>query len=256
MTKKFFGVLLACVAAFGLTSCGQKEGKAVYVLSDENLEKVLKEYKSVGDFHEGLAVVGKEVKDNQVFYGYINTDAELVVPVNYKNAGSFSDGLAAVATTKKVKKDGFEQDVEFWGYVNDKGEEVIACDYASAGEFGDGLAVVTKDEKSIVINEDGEKVYELPKDYTFVSDAKYYDGLVPVKKSIKDGDKYGYLDKEGKEATKFIYDKVGNFYECGYAKVTLNGTEFYIDTKENKHLKQDIKDEVNEELKWFNDELK
>jgi hypothetical protein len=255
MTKKFFGVLLACVAAFGLTSCGQKEGKAVYVLSDEVLDKVLKEYKSVGDFHEGLATVTKEV-DSKTFYGFINTDGEQVVALNYTGAGDFSEGLAAVSTTKKVKKDGVEQEVTVWGYVNDKGEEVIACDYASAGEFGDGLAVVTKDEKAIVINEDGEKVYELAKDYTFVTDAKYYDGLVPVKKSIKDGDKYGYLDKEGKEATKFIYESVDNFYECGYAKVTLNGTEFYIDTKENKHLKQDIKDEVNEELKWFNDELK
>ena len=253
MNKKFFGVLLACVAVFGLTSCNPKEGKPVYVLSPEVLEEVYEEYESVGDFYEGLSVVSKETKtEGEYIWGHINTEGEVVTKLNYTSAGRFSDGMAVVSELKTVKKDGNELKETVYGYVNKEGEEVIEPEYEKAGEFGDGLAVVTKDEKTIIIDKEGKEVYELSKDYTISDDAKYYDGLIPAKKSMKDGDKWGYLDKEGKEATKFVYDEASSFDEkLGYARVVLHGHSIIIDTKEKKHLYVDIEDEAKEAYKWY-----
>jgi hypothetical protein len=253
MNKKFFGVLLACVAVFGLTSCDIKEGKPVYVLSPEVLEKVYEEYEFVGDFHEGLAVVSKETKNEYEFiWGHINTEGDLVTKLNYTSAGRFSDGMAVVSEEKTVKEDGVERKETVYGYVNNEGEEVIKPEYEKAGEFGDGLAVVTKDEKTIIIDKTGKEVYTLSKDYNISDDAKYYDGLIPAKKYMKDGDKWGYLDKEGNEATEFVYDEADSFDEkLGYAHVVLHGHQVFIDTKEQKHSYFDVEEEFKKAYKWF-----
>lgn len=48
--------------------------------------------------------------------------------------------------------------------------------------------------------------------------------LIPYRK----GDKWGFVDKDGKEVTPFKYDKVSYMHD-GSAKVELNGKHGFID---------------------------
>ena len=51
--------------------------------------------------------------------------------------------------------------------------------------------------------------------------------------SVKLNDKWGVIDKYGKEIIPFVYDDIGYFLD-GYALAKLNGEEIIIDTVGNK----------------------
>jgi len=157
-----------------------------------------------------------------------------------KNKILLSLVLISVASTAfsqryltQIKPAGSKQ----WGYANEKGEVVIAPQFEKCHKFSaDGLAPIydTKNRQYYFINTQGEKVA------TEVSNFKLIDrfgfdlegfnnGLIP----IRQGDKWGYMNTEGKVAIAAKYDKVTGFGD-GHAVGTLNKTIYILDTKGNE----------------------
>ena len=114
---------------------------AVYIEDDEFLgcvnqdgERVLEidtdEFCSIGEFHEGLALVTDEYDE----YGYIDKKGRLVIKCKYDDAEPFCDGLACVQENGK------------WGFIDKSGKKVIPCKYEKAENFHNGLARVIKNK--------------------------------------------------------------------------------------------------------------
>lgn len=78
-----------------------------------------------------------------------------------------------------------------YGYIDKMGNEVIPCKY------------------------EGDEMM----------DYEFHEGLT----AVSNGQKYAYIDVDGKEITSFIYDEAGSFSE-GYAVVTKNEKNYIIDT--------------------------
>lgn len=190
--------------------------------------------------------------------GFIDNEANLIIPKNYDSTRSFSDGLAA------VEKDGK------WGYMDTSGNMVIPHKFDEAAMFYNGVAVITGgsypewsysviDKTGTVIilegtydrivSADGTGLIPVGKDdgdgnylwgFTDLSgklviplqyqNIYYYtansSGLVAVCK----GEKWGFIDKSGAERIPFEYDGVVGFNEFGYAMVYKTGGWGIIDS--------------------------
>ncbi len=208
------------------------------------------------DFSEGFAAVGVDSGDS-LKCGYIDKTGKVVIEPVYDLAGMFHDGRAC------VMKDGM------YGYIDTKGHEVIPLIYDFAGgdmigkEFNDGVAVVYKDKHYQIIDKHGKAITE-PKFTSFVdtptSEGLFYlsvngseaglidkqgKEIVPLKYhygdirrckegfiGIKKNDKWGFVDKTGKQVIPCIYDDVRDFSD-GYVVVKMNGVYGYL-TKEGK----------------------
>jgi hypothetical protein len=81
-----------------------------YGISKINLDAEPNLYDFVSSFREGLAIVGKNG-----FYGYINTNGKIVIPLIYEDAHEFLNGIAEVQKEGKIF------------YINKNGECVIFC---------------------------------------------------------------------------------------------------------------------------------
>ena len=88
--------------------------------------------KSVKDIEENLDSTW--VHDNvyieeNSFYGFINSNGELAIPIKYSYASDFHEGLAAVCGKE-------------WGYIDKNDNIVIPFKFDWAGDFQDGFARV------------------------------------------------------------------------------------------------------------------
>lgn len=119
-----------------------------------------------------------------------------------------------------------------WGYVNDAGEKVIDYKYDQAEPFSGGLALVKKGDEFGMIDVSGNTV--VPIKYNIIE--KYNEQVYKVAAGgkIKDGvlmdEKYGFVNKDGKEILKPEYDEVGAFIN-GLAYVLKGDLYGYIDTE-------------------------
>jgi hypothetical protein len=124
-------------------------------------------------------------------------------------------------------------DSKKWGYVNEKGDLVIPPQYEKCHKFSkNGLAPVydTKARQYYFINTKGEKVETEVKDFKLIDrfgfDLEgFSDGLIPIRK----GEKWGYLDKDGKLAIPAKYDRVTGF-NSGHAVAMLNKNFIILNT--------------------------
>jgi hypothetical protein len=125
-------------------------------------------------------------------------------------------------------------DSKKWGYVNEKGEVVIPPQYEKCNKFSsDGLAPIydTKAKQYYFINTKGDKLETEVKDFKLIDrfgfDLEgFNDGLIP----IRQGEKWGYLNAEGKLAIPAKYDHVTGF-ASGHAVATLNKNFIVLNTK-------------------------
>jgi hypothetical protein len=142
-----------------------------------------------------------------------------------------------------------------WGYIDPKGEFVIAPTYKKALDFSeDGLApVLEKDSKQFVfINTKGEKVKTDITDFglkeIFGFGVKGFNsGMV----AIKSGEKWGYLNGQGKEVIKVSFDKANEFHD-GFATAQKNGLNYILD-KSGKEI--EVKDSRIRVLKNYSEGL-
>lgn len=181
-------------------------------------------------FHEGMARVGLAGRG----YGFIDETGKLVIPAIYENADNFKDGKAVVTRDGKryyVDKSGkeieiasnpdrkyqevgelceglcrvstlklrqmdlayhsdYDQIAGVWGYVDEDGQEVIPPQYIYATDFEDGIAFVCKGKWTI------DKKW----------DNKYNTGRYWTEE-----ERWGAIDKTGKEVIPCIFDEIKHF---------------------------------------------
>jgi predicted metalloprotease len=148
-----------------------------------------------------------------------------VVALSLFSAAAFSQTYLTQVKPADSKK---------WGYINEKGEQVIPPQFEKCHKFSkDGLAPIydTKNRQYYFINTKGEKVATEVKDFKLIDrfgfDLEgFNDGLIP----IRQGEKWGYLDTEGKLAIPAKYDHVTGF-SSGHAVATLNKNFVILNTK-------------------------
>jgi hypothetical protein len=136
---------------------------------------------------------------------------------------SISFGFSAISQTYVVQvKPAGSKD---WGYANVKGELIIPAQFKKCWAFSDeGLAPIYNPEAKefYFINLKGEKLateisgYKLIEAFGFGLKG-FENGMVPVKQ----GEKWGYLNTEGKLAIPCKYDDASPFNE-GFATVKIN----------------------------------
>jgi len=176
-------------------------------------------YGSISSFHEGIAVVEPFRFDwattkLYVENGCIDKDGKVVIPFQQYQIGNFSEGLASVS------------DGELKGFINITGEVVIPFKYIDVQDFNGGLAVVRSliDESGNcgAINKMGKVV--IPLKYNNIHLCK--DGIIGVELN----EKWGFLDRTGKELTPLIYDRISKTHDyCNGFTMTLNNKEGFID---------------------------
>ena len=201
-------------------------------------------------FLEGFAVV--RIDDGEyVKHGYIDKSGKIVVEPTYNEARQFHDGRASVGNDGK------------YGYIDTKGKEIIPLIYDYASDFSDGIAVVRNEGKYQIIDKSGKSItqpiYTSFGWFVVNGTAKLgdYDAettglidkngkeIIPLNNSyedfgycregfitIKKNNKWGFLDKTGKQVIPCIYDEVYDFSD-GYAVVKKDGIYGYL-TKEGK----------------------
>jgi hypothetical protein len=147
-------------------------------------------------------------------WGYVNSAGKKVVAFKYDAAEAFSEGLAKVSLKGQ------------WCCI-DKTGKVVTSLYDEIGEFSESLAAVKRKEKVGFIDMNGVEVIPLQYD----SEKHSRQGAYAIKNHISlksfrfsEGqakvfldNKWGFIDKSGKEIISVKYDEIGAFSESGKA---------------------------------------
>lgn len=251
-----------------LSSSEQVEFPVIYlksgkiVLLDEHLRQVAELKETYGSnsfgylsFSQGLGEVSVVVDGIQK-WGYINENAEWVIPPQFKTTSPFSeDGIACITDfdTGKVgyiTRDGkwlsderYYRGTSFYGgfalvqreengpaaYINTDGQYITGFDYefwpVNWG-FSEGLTAVKpyNSDGYYFINENGEKAL----DTNSLPYGPFKNGLAPIG---NENGKVGFIDINGKLVIDYKYDSAESFSDDGYALVKLKDKYGIIDTK-------------------------
>ena len=172
-------------------------------------------------------------------YSFINSSFEFINKIYYDNAGRFSGKYASVARDgenfcinregKEIAVNNFSPDTKYvrierfseglaratvlnisfvdlafysesediagiWGYIDETGKEIIAPQYIYANDFKNGIAVVCKGKWE---------------NKNWLHRGKYHAGCWSKE------EKWGAIDKSGKEAIPFIFDELEQYDEEG-----------------------------------------
>jgi hypothetical protein len=156
-----------------------------------------------------------------ILWGYVDPAGRMALPARYEYASDFQDNGLAVVQLKNHS-----------GIIDASGAFRVEPVYQSIDSFSEGLAVATDEKGFLVINEAGKAV--TGKHYDYIS--SYRDGRAMF--SVLQGDgpgKYGYLDKEGKEAIPARYLEAGDFHN-GKAVVKLAEKQYALIDRDGKQL--------------------
>lgn len=113
---------------------------------------------------------------------------------------------------------------------NEEGENSLFYDDIAVAKVKEGNT-----NKSYLINKEGLVIYAADEIGSLSKN-----GLI----SIRNGNKWGYIDKEGTEIIPVMYDSVTNFDDSGLAIVTKDGLSGVIDAN-NKIIVDLIYDSIN-----------
>ena len=187
--------------------------KEKYGYIDRTGKEIIKpKYEIARYFSEGIAVVGKTIKQNgqnRDKYGYIDKTGNEITGFIYDHADDFSEGLACVMNEKGRH-----------GYIDKTGKTVLPFIYDDAGEFKNGTAWVRRNENSgkALIDKSGKIIFELDKNIDVCGEIRE-ERIMATKK-----EKIGYLDMSGKVVIPFKYD-YGTDFINGKAVVAMNNPE-------------------------------
>ena len=131
-------------------------------------------FQEAGDFKEGAVRVKYEG-----CWGFIDPDANILVPLEYQDAKDFSEGLAPVKTKR------------LWGYVDKEALLKIKPQFKAANEFHDERAIVELAAGRTFIRPDGKVIMEPLKQRTL------YDISEGRGRVVTESHWY-WVDKEGK----------------------------------------------------------
>ncbi len=143
-------------------------------------------------------------------YGFSNLKGDFIIEPKYDDVHTFKNGLAVVFNNKKS------------AVINKKGEIVIPFKYDGIEDFSEGLAVTWHNRKYGIINEMGKEI--LPPIASYIK--PFQEGLAAFRHPKTE--KWGFLDKNGKEAIAAQFDNAYSFSE-GLAEVYSNDKAGFID---------------------------
>ncbi len=176
----------------------------VTVTETETEEETKYELSSIGEFHDGLALVSANTG-----YGYINTKGEIVIEPCFDKAGDFCNELSIV-TKGDTRK-----------YINKAGETVYLFSGSETG-FGicsNGYFWIETMEEVISGN-----VYTMT----------YYDQLGTKKITISNAKESTYkIPNHNLNAWDEVDVSISSFNKWGYAIVCINDDNKFIDTNGN-----------------------
>lgn len=155
-------------------------------------------------------------------YQYIDKEGKIVINPQFSEATVFRNGLALVKSSGENPK---------WGFIDDKGTLVIPSNYVDATVFSEDLAwVVAENGAPTAINSKGEIKITLQNAETV---NLFKEGLAAYSVSDSIGEKWGFVDKEGKVKINPQFFATGNFSDGKCAIVNADNKCGYID-KEGK----------------------
>jgi WG repeat protein len=193
-----------------------KQGKYWGVVNIEGEELVKPKYLIGNPFKSGFAKVGN--------FKFINKKGELLdVQKKLKGVlavGQFSDELLTVKIDGK------------WGYMDKDGKLVIPTKYSRVTEFNDGNAIVKNKLGHFIIDKKGNEI-KVVTEKRITEMRKFSDGLAAVMLGNKTHNRLGYINGQGKLMIKAIYVACGDFKE-GVAWVIIDGDKAGFIDKEGE----------------------
>lgn len=207
---------------------------------NENGEEIIPcKYDIVHNFSEGFALF----YNNDEKYGFINTSGKEVIPYTLSIADDFNSGLAFVIKSGQagfIDSNGvfsykiISNGEKKYGIKNTNDKEILPCKYdILMTAFKNGFKVYD-DNKTYFINKYGKMLNS-------------YDGPVSFENGLFNAhrdDKYGFIDKSGKEVIPLIYEWTGTFSE-GLVKVKKNSKYGFVNNF-GKEIVPCIYDEVDD----------
>lgn len=199
-------IAAASVAWWAARETSYTADETIVELTPEFIDAV-HQYDELYPFSEGLAAVKKDGK-----YGYINTQGELVIPVQFYGAGGFSEGFACV----------YDENYKV-SFIDTKGEVAIKTpyqlqynNYLQGGVNPDGSRNIYLDDVEKISFENGicripvETGGEGAWDYKWI-DMKGHEVAEPQVKKEEDTSEYVIFEKtsEDGETLYGIKDKAG-----------------------------------------------
>ena len=156
-------------------------------------------------------------------YGLLDMQGEIICEPLYDNIRPLRNGNVIVCKEKS------------WSLINRQGEILKNLEYDKIESFDDGFAVVTLGGKYGIIDESGNVLGELKYDKirSLVSESRYgeEDKFAEYFEACVEG-KWGFLNKQGKEMSPFVYDEIQmSDFEGGFIRVCKNGKWGYVNDK-------------------------
>ena len=156
-------------------------------------------------------------------WGLLDKKGEIIFEPLYDDIHPLRNGNVVVCKEKS------------WSLINRQGEILKNLEYDTIREFVDGLAIVALGGKEGIIDESGNVLGELkydmimPLEYT--SRYNEEDKFAEYFEAYVDG-KWGFLNKQGKEMSPFVYDDIKmRDFEGGFVRVCKNGKWGYVNDK-------------------------
>jgi hypothetical protein len=135
-------------------------------------------------------------------YQYIDTEGKIIINAQFSEAGVFRNGLALVKTSGAEPK---------WGYIAENGKYAIPPKYLRATGFNEDLAwVVSENSPPSAINKKGEIQFTLTRAENV---SIFNEGIAPFSIVDNNGEKWGFINKNGEEIIAPQYKKTGRFSE-------------------------------------------
>jgi hypothetical protein len=171
-------------------------------------------YRLVRKFKHGVAMVQSGDK-----WGYLNSQGIEITPFKYDEIKEGFDASDKLVRVYQVYVNAQKK----YGLLATSGKELTAPLYDEIEYFRDGLALMTKNGMKGVLNLDGKEVAAAR--YSALGTYGFREGVCRVSWN----NKWGFIDKTGKEIVPLLYDRVSDFDNDGTAMVTLDKKTGRID---------------------------
>lgn len=188
------------------------DDKGYRVIDESGKILTTKWYTYIGSYQDGRAMFTSGDQSGSSAYGFLDRSGKEVIPARYVSANNFSNGKAVV----QIKEGEY-------ALIDKNGQRLQTYPFAYVGPLGDGLLAYRKapgfDTLSGYINEQGKEV--IPPRYSVALPFEKGRAIVNGSTDLSQSNKYGMIDKTGKETIKLQYNDVERL---GEDRVAL-GTE-------------------------------
>jgi hypothetical protein len=169
-------------------------------------------------------------------YGYYNEKGKVVIKPQFTLARKFSEGLAAVNTN------GLDNE---WGFIDTTGKMKISAQFHEVKDFSEGFAAVAiYDKKGLYYPRTNSTLLSLwgyiDKEGNFVISPQYFHAFSFVNGAARfwtgpwaSQDKYGIIDKTGKEIVEAKFDNISDDFYQGLAPFRIGKKWGFVDTNGN-----------------------